>query len=92
MEIQNVVEVIENLSEKVTQVEKINKKILELLLEKCDEIIGTKKKAAEFIGYDEQTITTLLEEGRLVNYGRGRLFIFHKSELLDLREVRNEKD
>ena len=92
MEIQNVVEVINNLSEKVTQVEKINKKILELLLEKCDEAIGTKKKAAEFIGYDEQTITTLLEEGRLVNYGRGRLFIFHKSELLDLREVRNEKD
>lgn len=92
MEIQNVAEVINNLLEKVTQVETNNKKILELLLKKCDEVIGTKKKAAEFLGYDEQTISALLEEGRLVNYGRGRLFIFRKSELLDLREVRIERN
>ena len=92
MEIQNVIEAVEHLSVRLANIEEKNRKMLDLLMKKCDEIIGTKKKAAEFIGYDEQTITTLLEEGRLVNYGRGRLFIFHKSELLDLREVRIERN
>lgn len=59
---------------------------------KLDEVVGTKIEAAKFIGYDEQTITSLLDEGRIVNYGRGRIFIFHKSELLDIRKVRNEED
>lgn len=54
-----------------------------------DEVIGTKKEAAQFIGRDEQTISNLLSEGRIINYGRGRLFIFHKSELMDVRERRN---
>jgi len=59
---------------------------------KLDEAVGTKIEAAKFIGYDEQTITSLLDEGRIISYGRGRIFIFHKSELLDIREVRNEED
>ncbi|MEA3452341.1 MAG: helix-turn-helix domain-containing protein, partial [Bacteroidota bacterium] len=62
--------------------------LLKLILEKvdCNEVIGTKVEAAKFIGYDEQTITSLLDEGRIKNYGRGRIFIFHKSELLDIRK------
>lgn len=68
--------------------------LLKLILEKveCQEVVGTKIEAGKFIGYNEQTITSLLDEGRIINYGRGRVFIFHKSELLDIREVRNEED
>jgi hypothetical protein len=92
MEIQNVIEAVEHLSERLANIEEKNRKMLDLLMKKCDEAVGGKKEAAKFIGYDEQTITTLLGEGRIINYGRGRIFIFHKSELLDLREVRVAKD
>jgi len=92
METENVIEAMASMSEKIVNLEKSNQKILKYILEKCEEAVTTKKKAASSIGCDQQTITTLLNEGRIINYGRGDLYLFHKSELLDIREVRIEKD
>lgn len=78
---------IEDCNEEIlSQIKQLNKKVD--LLGCSDSIIGTKIKAAEFIGYDHQSIDTLINEGRIVNYGRGKIFTFHKNELMDLRNVR----
>lgn len=94
MKVQNVIEEtlsrIENVSYLIHKVYDLLNRIAEEL--RCDDVIGTKKKAADFIDYDVQTIDTLLKEGRIINYGRDRIFIFHKSELRDVREVRNKPD
>jgi len=89
MENKNVEQEIEKLNHNLIMMHGLLKLILEKV--ECNEVVGTKVEAAKFIGYDEQTITSLLDEGRIINYGRGRIFIFHKSELLDIRKVRNEE-
>jgi excisionase family DNA binding protein len=53
-------------------------------------MISTKEKAASFMDLDKQTVENLIKEGRIINYGRGRLFLFNKSELTDIRKTRNE--
>lgn len=55
-----------------------------------DEML-TKQEAALFMHCDEQMVKKLENEGRIINYGRGRLLRYKKSELMDLREVRNAK-
>jgi len=90
MENKNVEQEIEKLNHNLIMMHGLLKLILEKV--ECNEVVDTKKAAAKFIGYDEQTITSLIEEGRIVNYGRGRIFIFQKSELADLREKRIEKN
>ena len=76
----------DNNEEILSQIKQLNKKVN--LLGCSDSVIGTKIKAAEFIGYDHQSIDTLINEGRIINYGRGKIFTFHKNELMDLRNIR----
>ena len=59
-----------------------------------EEAVSTRERAANFIGCDAQHIDTLIGEGRIINYGRGRFYMFKKSELLDVRKIRvqNEGD
>lgn len=76
----------DNNEEILSQIKQLNEKVN--LLGCSDSVIGTKIKAAEFIGYDHQSIDTLINEGRIINYGRGKIFTFHKNELMDLRNIR----
>ena len=76
----------DNNEEILSQIKQLNEKVD--LLGCSDSVIGTKIKAAEFIGYDHQSIDTLINEGRIINYGRGKIFTFHKNELMDLRNIR----
>lgn len=66
--------------------EKIAKKIDET---SCDDKLVTKEEAAKVISCEEQMIKKLEHEGRITNYGRGRFLRYRRSELLDVREVRN---
>jgi len=75
----------------LTKIEKVEKKLA--ISGITEELIRTRARAAKFLdNADAQTIDTLLKEGRIINYGRDRLYLFHKSELLDIREIRNERD
>ncbi|MBE0514980.1 hypothetical protein [Sulfurimonas sp.] len=55
----------------------------------CNDRLITKEEAAEVISCEKQMIKKLEYEGRITNYGRGSFLRYRKSELLDLREVRN---
>ena len=84
------------IEEYLERLEKSNEEILshiKQLKEKVDSLefdnkpISSKVRAAEYLECDPQFITTLIDEGRIVNYGRGTFFLFHKDELNDVSEV-----
>jgi len=55
----------DNNEEILSQIKQLNEKVN--LLGCSDSVIGTKIKAAEFIGYDHQSIDTLINAGRIIN-------------------------
>jgi len=72
----------------------ILEKIENLAVPNIDQkLIKSKTRAAEIADCSAQNITKLLNEGRLTNYGAGgRDYRFKYSELLDLSEVKDERD
>ena len=79
-----------NYEEILSQIRQLNHKVDAFVY--SDGVIGTREAAADFIGYKAQTIDTLIREGRIINYGRGKIFIFHKNELMDLRNTRESNN
>lgn len=82
----------QNIQYELTSINSTIQKVESSMLAIDTKLVKSKTKAAIIADCSPQDITTMLKEGRIINYGKGKGdYRFRHSELLNLREIRIEK-